>query len=146
MTYEFFKKEIKKLGLKFIINDNSIIVANESDTVCYVEKHRRYDFYFYCEFYFLEESLQQKLFRLVVGLARTSITNREEPHTKKRWYLKHKYLNKWGNNYLQKDLFNDLSLDKKKYDFITQCTFTKDEIEELKKRINLNDFEMKEVE
>lgn len=146
MTYEFFKNEIKKLGLNYYISNHVISVAIGFEDVCYVYTNKRYSTYFYNEFHNLDENVQKKVFRLVFGLARTSLENRGKLYEDK-WYLKHKYLNKWnGENYLRQDMGKkDLSLGNKNTDgIIWTCKFTKDEIEELMEIINLNDFEMEE--
>lgn len=146
MIYENFKYELKKLDLSYNISYNLISVIVNSEGVCFVDVKRRYGFYFYCEFNQLDENLQKKLFGLVTELAKTPLDERGDLYKEEKWYLKHKYLNKWGNNYLHKDLFNDLSLNRKDYNPLIKCKFTKYEIEELKRKINLNDYEKEEVE
>ncbi|WP_288847889.1 hypothetical protein [uncultured Sneathia sp.] len=86
MTYEFFKKEVKKIGLQYGIFDTTIIVGNGSKSVYFVSGKERYNICVRNEFYKLDESLQKKVFRLVSGLARTSLDNRGDLYKETRWY------------------------------------------------------------
>lgn len=162
MTYEEFKYQVRKLGLHFwVLNEvikvgnvkqgdvNSLILHNdEFEEVCNIYTKERFSFYQTREFYNLDECLQHKLFILVFELARTSLDERGDLYKEKRWYLKHKYLNKWvGKNYLKRDKTGTcLSLGHKADEILFTSKFTKDEIEELKEQININDFKMEEVE
>lgn len=147
MTYETFKYELRKLDFSYCISDTTISVLNNHfETVCFVTTNKRYGIHINYKFYKLDESLQKKLFSLVVGLARTSLDNRGEICKETRWYLKHKYLNTYtGDNYLCQAL-DTLSLSHKMDGTVLDFQFTKYEIEELGKIINLNDFEMEKVE
>lgn len=162
MTYEFFKQEVRKLGLHFRVLDEAITVGNvkhintsvsglyfnEFEAVCNVHIKERFSLYQTYRFYKLEESLQEKLFDLVNELARTPIDERGDPCKEHKWYLKHKYLNTYtGKNYLKHDKRGtDLLLGGKAEGMIWVSKFTRYEIEELASRINLNEFEKEEVE
>lgn len=162
MTYEKFKKEVEKLGLYFWILDEIIkvgIVKNtntdvldvcndELEELCSIYTKKRFSFYQNHRFYKLDEVLQEELFCLIIKLAQTPIDNRGDLYEVKKWYLKHKYMNTWGGgNYLiDRGGTAGLSLGHKTSNTLIKYTFTDHDIEELKKKINLNDFEMEEVE
>lgn len=147
MTYEFFKQEVRKLGLHFWILPTAVAIRNKKlEVVAYIGTKKIFNKSLTSEFCNLDENLQKKLFDLVYLLARTPLDKRGNLCKEDKWYLKHKYLNKWGNNYLHKDLFGGLFLNRKNYDPLVKCKFTKYEIEELKRKINLNDYEKEEVE
>lgn len=146
MTYETFKYELRKLGLNVRIFNTLIAVKNDYRTVYYVDTKKRYCINLEYEFFNLDEISQGEVFELVTELAKTPLDERGDLWEEEKWYLKHKYLNKWGNNYLHKDLFNDVFLNKKNYDPLIKCKFTKYEIEELKRKININEFVMEKVE
>lgn len=76
MTYEKFKKEVKKLGLQYGIFDTTIIVGNGSKSVYFVSGKERYNICVRNEFYNLDESLQKKLFGLITELAKTPLDER----------------------------------------------------------------------
>ena len=160
MTYEEFKYQVRKLGLHFwILNEvikvgnvkqgdvNSLILHNdEFEEVCNIYTKERFSFYQTREFYNLDECLQHKLFILVFELARTSLDERGDLYKETKWYLRHRYLNTYnGAGYLCQSP-KTLSLRGKTDDIIPKCRFTEYEIEELKKIINLNDFEWEKVE
>lgn len=147
MTYGFFTYNIKKLDFSYYISNNGINVLNNNfDIVCFVATNKRYSIRINYKFHTLDESLQKKLFRLVLGLARTSLDNRGDLYKETRWYLRHKYLNTYtGDNYLCQAL-DILSLRHKMDGTVLDFQFTKYEIEELKKKINLNDYEIEKVE
>jgi hypothetical protein len=160
MTYENFKYEIRKLGLYFWISDTEISVgtikhgnvellgpfcSGFEDIYC-IDTKERYKAHQTDEFYKLEESIQKKLFNLITWLARTPIENRGDLHKETKWYLKHKYLNTWGGgNYLCQGA-KFLSLSEKTNNIFLKFKFTRYEIEELAKTINLNEFEKEKVE
>lgn len=159
--YEKFKKEVEKLGLYFWILDETIkvgIVKNtntnvldvcndELEELCSIYIKKRFSFYQNHRFYKLDEVLQEELFCLIIKLAQTPIDDRGDLYEVKKWYLKHKYMNTWGGgNYLiDRGGTAGLSLGHKTSNTLIKYTFTDHDIEELKKKINLNDFEMEEV-
>lgn len=146
MTYENFKKEVNKLDLSYNISYNLISVIVNSEGVCFVDGKRRYGFYFYCEFNQLDENLQKKLFGLVTELAKTPLDERGDLCKEEKWYLKHKYFNTYtGDNYLCQAL-DTLSLSHKMDGTVLDFQFTEHDIEELKKKININEFVMEKVE
>ena len=160
MTYEEFKYQIRKMGLYFWISDTEISVgtikhgnvellgpfcSGFEDIYC-IDTKERYKAHQTDEFYKLEESIQKKLFNLITWLARTPIENRGDLHKETKWYLKHKYLNTWGGeNYLCENA-GSLSLKEKTDNILLKFKFTKYEIEEFEKKINLNDFVKEKVE
>lgn len=76
MTYETFKNEMKKLGLKYRVLITMISVINGIEFVCTVGINERYNLHIYDGFYDFDESLQKKLFRLVTELAKTPLDER----------------------------------------------------------------------
>lgn len=76
MTYEKFKKEVKKLGFKYLVLIDMISVNNGFELMCTVEMNKRYNLYIHDDFYKLDESLQKKLFGLVTELAKTPLDER----------------------------------------------------------------------
>lgn len=78
MTYEFFKKEVKKLGLQYGIFDTTIIVGNGSKSVYFVSGKERYNICVRNEFYNLDEISQGEVFELVTELAKTPLDERGE--------------------------------------------------------------------
>lgn len=146
MTYEFFKKEVKKLGLQYGIFDTTIIVGNGSKSVYFVSGKERYNICVRNEFYNLDEISQGEVFELVTELAKTPLDERGDLCEEEKWYLKHKYLNTlMGKNYLCKN-GNSLFLKEKINSIGLKYRFTRYDIEELKEQININDFEMEKVE
>lgn len=159
MTYENFKYEIRKLGLYFWISDeiikvgivkntNTDVCNDELEELCSICTKERFSFYQNHRFYKLDKVLQEELFYLIIKLVQTPIDDRGDLYKEKKWYLKHKYLNAWGSgNYLiECGSTVGLFLGYNTGNTLTKCKFTKYEIEELEKRININDFEMEKVE
>lgn len=149
MTYKNFKDEIKKLGLHFWILPTDVAIRNKKlEVVAYIGTKKVFNNSLTSEFFNLDENLQKKLFGLVYLLARTPLDGRGDLCEEDKWYLKHKYMNTWsGGNYLiDRGGTVGLSLGHKTSNILIKYTFTKYEIEELKKKINLNDFEMEKVE
>lgn len=90
MTYENFKQEIEKLGLKFF-NLNMVVGIKDykGKPIYYVDSEKRYVVYPRNGFYKLNESLQQKVFELVNELAQTPLDERgylKESTLKEVWY------------------------------------------------------------
>lgn len=149
MTYENFKYEVRKLGLNFYVLNDLISVQDDKRNALYsVDTTKPYIIYHTKRFSELDDTTQEKLFYLIILLARTSINDRGDLHKETKWYLKHKYLNTWGDgNYLIKGGGTaGLFLGYNTGNVLTKCKFTKYEIEELGKIINLNDFEWEKVE
>lgn len=162
MTYENFKYEIRKLGLNFWISDTEISVGTVKygnpeflglfcsgfkDIYC-IDAKERYKAHQTHEFYKLDDAMQKKVFDLVYLLARTPIDDRGDLYKETKWYLKHKYLNTWGGkNYLQLCRgANTLSLGCKVDDITMTSKFTKYDLDQLAKRINIYDFIKEKVE
>ena len=86
------------------------------------------------------------MIKAAVEFAETPLEEREEP---KKYYLKHKWIETEGYNYLNFEIKdnNYICASQNKSD-LYQTTFTKEEIEEIKRKLNtdLNDFEIVEVE
>lgn len=151
MIYEDFKYQVRKLGLNIYVFDTLIEelyinVKNDDRTVYYIDTKKRYCIYSTDEFCDLDESLQKKLFDLIVKLANTPLDERGDLYKETRWYLKHKYLNTlMGKNYLCKN-GNSLFLKEKTNSIGLKYRFTRYDIEEIKEQININDFEKEKVE
>lgn len=77
MTYENFKQEIEKLGLKFF-NLNMVVGIKDykGKPIYYVDSEKRYVVYPRNGFYKLNEDLQKKVFELVNELAKTPLDER----------------------------------------------------------------------
>lgn len=149
MTYENFKYEVRKLGLNFyVLNDLISVQDSERNALYSVDTTKPYIIYHTKRFSELDDTTQEKLFYLIILLARTSIDDRGDLYKETKWYLRHKYLNTWGGkNYLQLCRgANTLSLGNKADEISLTSQFTKYEIEELQKQININDFEKEKVE
>lgn len=160
MIYEDFKYQVRKMGLYFWISDTEISVgtikygnpeflglfcSGFEDIYC-IDTKERYKAHQTDKFYKLEESIQKKLSYLVALLAKTPIDNRGDLYKETKWYLRHKYLNTWGGgNYLCQGA-KFLSLSEKTNNIFLKFKFTRYEIEELAKTINLNEFEKEKVE
>lgn len=147
MTYENFKYEVRKLGLNFyILNDLISVQDSERNALYSVDTTKPYIIYHTKRFSELDDTTQDKLFGLIALLARTSIENRGDLLKETKWYLKHKCLNTWGGgNYLCQGA-KFLSLREKTNNIFLKFKFTRYEIEELAKTINLNEFEKEKVE
>lgn len=149
-TNEFIKK-VKELG--FNVEDCVDLYSNEKiirgiryeyKIFARVGEDRRFSFnVFYSYFEELDIATQEALFDLVVEYARTPIEEREE----KKYYLRlpifgyddeHSYLNLECNT--GKYLFGSKT-NIERY----QTQFTQKEIDEMKKRFNLDSFEIVEV-
>lgn len=76
MTYETFKKEVKKLGLECHVLITMISVNNGFEIMCTVGIEERYNLLVYDRFYNLDENLQKKLFGLITELAKTPLDER----------------------------------------------------------------------
>lgn len=150
MTYENFKYEIRKLGLNFyILNDLISVQDSKGNALYYVDTTNPYIVYYTKRFSKLDDAIQEKLFYLIILLARTPVDDRGDLYHENKWYLRHKYLNVWkGENYLRIDMKRkDLSLGSKKADGIIWISkFTKYDLDQLANRININEFEKEKVE
>ena len=146
-----FTKKINELGFKVKIDDEDIkVLANPA---CYgviavvsntCEKVMDVNLFAYRN---LDEDIKSKVFDLVTELARTPIEDREE---EKKFYLKHRYFKHWDDvQYLTFDYIHKCAYLRCK---LSMCQamqqFTLKEIEEIKKKFNMDfkDFEMIEVE
>lgn len=149
MTYENFKYEVRKLGLNFyILNDLISVQDSERNALYSVDTTKPYIICHTKRFSELDDTTQEKLFYLIILLARTSIDDRGDLYKETKWYLKHKYLNTWGGrNYLRQDKGGtDLSLGCKVDDITMTSKFTKYDLDQLAKRINIYDFIKEKVE
>lgn len=147
MTYETFKYELRKLGLNFYILNDLICVQDSKGNALYsVDTTKPHIVCHTKRFLKLDDTTQKAVFTLVYLLAKTNINDRGDLYKETKWYLRHRYLNTYnGAGYLCQSP-KTLSLRGKTDDIIPKCKFTEYEIEELGKIINLNDFEMEEVE
>lgn len=152
ITYEEFEKEIKRiaktydLDLEISFGDNCVLVCLEDVSCVNISKNKRYLLDTVADaFSSLEDSPKYELFVVCCELAQTPIPKREQ---KKKFYLKHRYLNGDVNQFLNRTLTDnrlDLSTAKDYAEF--QTKFTQSEIDEIKKKYNtdLKDFEIIEV-
>lgn len=89
----------------------------------------------------------KELYKLCFEYTSTPVEDREE---EKKFYLKHRWLKKWGkSNYVNVELSGNLySLNDYREMAWVKTKFTLDEIEEIKEKFNtdLADFELVEVE
>lgn len=91
MTYETFRYEVKKMGFYFHIFNDVIKIENvikgnneclssfgttEFETVCNIYTKQRFSLYLTHEFDKLDESVQEKLFKLIVALNITPLNER----------------------------------------------------------------------
>lgn len=149
MTYENFKYEVRKLGLNFyVLNDLISVQDSERNALYSVDTTKQYIIYPTKRFSQLDNAMQEKLFYLIILLARTPIDDRGDLYKETKWYLKHKYLNTWGGrNYLRQDKGGtDLSLGCKVDDITMTSKFTKYDLDQLAKRMNIYDFIKEKVE
>lgn len=90
ITYEIFKQEIEKLGLKFFTLNMVVGVKYTFNKhICYVGVSKMYDVYIAKDFYKLNGDLQKKLFELANELAQTPLEDRgylKEFEMKEVWY------------------------------------------------------------
>ena len=100
---------------------------------------------FYREFMDLNEENRSLLFDLTDEYISTPTNEREEPT---KYYLKHKWIKTEGYNYLNFEIKdNNYICASQNKSNIYQTQFTKEEIEEIKRKLNtdLSDFEIVEV-
>ena len=87
-----------------------------------------------------------QLLKKAIELAETPLDEREE---EKKYYLKYRFINKYtAVEHIKRVITGEAILSDRHGDLVLQTKFTKAEIEELKKRFNidLNDFELIEAE
>ena len=151
-TSEFIAR-VKELGFrvrekKFSVTNEVWLIVCEVEHTKFigVEKNTRYLIDMnYANFMFLDDDLKWELFNLAVEYARTPIDERKE---EKKYYLR---LSIFG--YDDEQSYLNLERDTGKYLFGSkknteryQTQFTQKEIDEMKKRFNLDSFEIVEVE
>ncbi len=153
MKIKEFKKEITDIGAKYNLdlevteNNFDFYIKSGTRPLASVSKSTTYLVIAgYAMYEKLEERLRRDLLSVMYELASTPIDERED---EKKFYLKHRFLEIDGCNYLNYDYgFQDLNLnDKIQFDEI-QTQFTQKKIEEIKEKYNtdLKDFEIIEVE
>lgn len=152
ITYEEFKKEIERISKTYNLDlcvsnrEQNIIVRLEDNTCASICKDMPYGLNTaYFAFDLLADSPKYELLVACFEFAQTPIPKREQ---KKKFYLKHRYLNGDVNQFLNRTLTDnrlDLSTAKDYAEF--QTKFTQSEIDEIKKKYNtdLKDFEIIEV-
>ena len=141
MRYSKFKREVEKLDLEVMSNQRYIDVAIDKTVFLEISKENQYtmnaDFW---GFQFLASEIKRELFRLATELASTPLDERED---EKRYRLKlpfamkyDSYLNLCSDGFFvsSKDNSNDC-----------KTIFTESEIEELKRKYNLDSFVLGEV-
>ena len=147
-TKEFCEK-VEKLGFRTTHVNAYIYIENRMvDTCAMVNEYNCYEVNTDMEdFYELEEETKKELFNLLVEYSSTPIKERK---AKKRYYVKHKFLmnatSSFYLNYKTEDKKYVLSGSLETDDYKTK--FTKQEIEEIKKKFNtsLDGFEIVEAD
>ena len=149
MKYSEFIREVEKMGLNTTTVNGCVEVLNKyGEMLLYVDMD--YDFSISTEytsfdeldFDELDKEIKKKLFNLAVELASTPLDERED---EKRYRLRlpfitdHRaYLNGFRNGFF---VGNKSNVNKHK----TKIIFTESEIEELKRKHNLDSFVLEEV-
>ena len=143
MKYKEFREylkgtdfEIKEDSAKVQVNMNDIVCVRISKTAC-----REIIIPFT-----VVEPEEFELIRNALELAKTPLSEREE---EKRCYLKYRFINKYtAVEHIKRVITGEAILSDRHGDLVLQTKFTKAEIEELKKRFNidLKDFDFIEAE
>lgn len=144
-----FCEKVEELGFRTTHVNKYIYIENRMvDTCAMVNEYNCYEVNTDMEdFYELEEETKKELFKLLAEYSSTPIKERKE---EKRYYVKHKFLmNETSSFYLnykpeEKKYVLSGSLETDDY----KTKFTKQEIEEIKKKFNtsLDDFEIEEAD
>lgn len=153
MTYEEFKKEIKrisktyKLDLYVFRTEKNILVQLVDVTCVAISKNEIYSLDTrYDAFASLKDNLKYELFAICSELAQTPILKRKQ---EKRFYVRHKFLYKsTETGYINLDIINGyMILADKNEGLSTRTKFTQEEIDGIKKAYStdLKDFEIIEV-
>lgn len=154
MTYEEFKKEIKRISDIYgvaieVSSERDNVTVKLGDVICVViDKDSPYLWNtMFSSFKATSDNLRYDLFAICCELAQTPVSKREQ---KKKFYIKHRFLTGYNKEmYLNKNAGTDLMFLSNEYNrSLTQTKFTKDEIEQLKEHFgtDLKDFEIIEVE
>ena len=128
--------EIKEDSAKVQVNMNDIVCVRISKTAC-----REIIIPFT-----VAEPEEYEMRKKALELAETPLSEREE---EKKYYLKYRFINKYtAVEHIKRVITGEAILSDRHGDLVLQTKFTKAEIEELKKRFNidLNDFELIEAE
>ena len=140
MKYSEFREYLKSNDFGMRENDEMIIADDQFEISKRVQ----------CSIWFLrdniEYSYEYELIKKVIELAETPLNERVEV---KKYYLKHRYINNWGDDiYLNYVEGNYIILTDKCQNPNYKTKFTKAEIEDLKVEFDtdLRDFELIEVE
>lgn len=153
MKIKEFKEEIKFIGAKHFIDlevtedEFDFCVVSGTRTYATVSKHLTCSIDTdYTGFRDLSDNLRSDLLDAMYEFAKTPIEERESGM---KYYLKHRFLEDGNCRYLNYDQdFQELYLNDRTQFGDAQTQFTKEEIDNIKKRYNtdLKDFEMIEVE
>lgn len=153
MTYEEFKKEIKRISKTYDLDlyvdreEKNIFVQLAGFTCVAINRSKTYYLdTIYDAFASLKDSPKYDLFVICCELAQTPILKREQ---EKRFYIRHKFLYKsTDTRYINLDIINGyMILADKNEGLSTRTKFTQEEIDGMKKAYNtdLKDFEIIEV-
>ena len=143
MKYKEFREylkgtdfEIKEDSAKVQVNMNDIVCVRISKTAC-----REIIIPFT-----VVEPEEYEMLKKALELAETPLDEREE---EKKYYLKYRFINKYtAVEHIKRVITGEAILSDRHGDLVLQTKFTKAEIEELKKRFNidLKDFDFIEAE
>lgn len=154
MTYEEFKKEIKRIAKTYDLDlyvdreEKNIFVQLAGVTCVAINKSKTYCLdTIYDAFASLKDSPKYELFVICSELAQTPIPERK---IEQKFYIRHRFLHGFDNErYLNKSFGDGLIFLSDKYNNkFVQTEFTQNEIEQLKEQFDadLKDFEIIEVE
>lgn len=145
-TKEFIKR-VKELGYGVINYGRKYNITNNGEQIATVDEFIPMQI---SNYYWAYDKLcnvdKEKFYNLLVEYAKTPIEERIEP---KKYYLKHKWINNDGYNYLTLYLDDDVyALEEQDEVDWMKNKFTLEEIEDIKEKCgtDLYDFEMVAVE
>lgn len=142
MTYETLENELKKIGFKLEQTAYDYYIKNKKNVIiACIDDNYRYLYTLYAEdFTKLQPKIQKRLFELIIQIVKTPIKNRVE----QKYLLKHKFLFESLTYLNYNSRLNKLILADKYQTDYCQTKFTKEEIENLKRKFNtkFEDFEI----
>lgn len=141
-------KELKKMNLQAEIRGNDLFVVHcGREDIASIHLNTKFEINtsYWAFKNLLAEDEREKVYVLLTKLAETDPSEREE---EKRYYLKHKWLNRSFDNYLSLDLKNSIyGIGGNGENLIFKSKFTQTEIGMIKQKFStsLEDFEIVEV-
>lgn len=145
MRTEEFIKRVEELGYDVELYPSHVVITTSNISVATVYTQRLYEINTR-SIVKVELTHKEELFDLIIKYAKTPIEEREEP---KKFYVRHKWMQTVGYNYLTIDIDdNTCCIDNIEGFDWTKNKFTHEEIDEIKEKYNtdLSDFEIVEVE